>query len=157
MIVIRKATRKDAQILSALNLHVQKIHADAYPKLFKQPVSRSFAVPFMERQLIDPSNVFFIANLEGVDIGYVFVRIVDRPENLLMYAWKFIYIEHISINPPYQRKGYGQMLLEEITQLAKENGIETIALDIWTFNQQSGSFFRKQGFEAYNHKLWKHI
>jgi ribosomal protein S18 acetylase RimI-like enzyme len=157
MIEIRRATNKDAQTLSALNVHVQEIHADAYPKLFKQPSSPSFAVPFMQRQLIDPFNLFYIASLEDVDIGYIFARIVERPENLMMYAWKYIYIEHISITPQYQRKGYGQQLLEEVTRYAKGQGIETIALDVWGFNQQSQSFFEKNGFEPYNHKLWKQI
>ena len=97
MIEIRRAVMQDAQILSALNVSVQKIHADAYPQLFKQPAGPCFAVPFMRRQLIDPSNLFYIARLEDVDIGYIFARIVDRPENLMMYAWKYIYIEHFSI------------------------------------------------------------
>ena len=157
MIEIRRATNKDAQILSALNVPVQKIHAEAYPQIFKQPPSPSFAVPFMQRQLIDLYNVFFIADLEEVAIGYIFARIVERSENLLMYAWKYIYIEHISIDPQYQRRGYGQRLLEEIARFAKEKGIDTIALDVWAFNQQSLSFFEKNGFEPYNHKLWKQI
>ena len=148
---------QDAQILSALNVNVQKIHADAYPQLFKQPLSPSYVVPFMQRQLIDPSNLFYIASLDGVDIGYIFARIVERPENLMMYAWKYIYIEHISIDPQYQRKGYGQQLLEEVYRFAKGKGIHTIALDVWGFNRQSQFFFEKNGFEPYNHKLWKQI
>jgi ribosomal protein S18 acetylase RimI-like enzyme len=157
MIEIRRATRQDAQILSALNVFVQKIHAEAYPQRFKQPDSSSFAVAFMQRQLIDPSNVFFIANLDGVAIGYIFARIVERPENLLMYAWKYIYIEHLSINPGYQRRAYGQRLLKEIIHFAKGKGVDTIALDVWGFNKQSQSFFEKNGFEPYNHKMWKQI
>ena len=157
MIEIRKAARKDARILSALNFNVQKIHADAYPKLFKQPDNECFAVRFMEQRLLDPSNLFYIANLDGTDIGYIYAKMIERPENPLMYSWKTIYIEHISINKPYQRMGYGQKLLEKIYQLAIENGIETIALDIWTFNKQSQSFFGKQGFDSYNYQLWKKI
>jgi ribosomal protein S18 acetylase RimI-like enzyme len=111
----------------------------------------------MRRQLIDPSNLFYIARLEDVDIGYIFARIVERPENLMMYAWKFIYIEHISIDPQYQRKGYGQQLVEEVAHFAEGKGIHTIALDVWGFNRQSQSFFEKNGFEPYNHKLWKQI
>jgi ribosomal protein S18 acetylase RimI-like enzyme len=157
MIEIRRATSQDAQSLSALNMHVQKIHADAYPQLFKQPASPSFAVPFMQRQLIDPYNVFYITSLDRVDVGYIFARIVERPENLLMYAWKYIYIEHISVIPQVQRRGVGQRLLEEISHFAKEKGIETIVSDIWGFNQQSQNFFKNHGFEVYNHKLWKTI
>lgn len=157
MLAIRKATWKDARILSELNVHVQKIHADAYPRLFKQPANETFAVQFMKQRLLDSSNLFYIANLHGIDIGYIYARIIERPENPLMYSWKTVYIEHISISGQYQRMGYGQRLLEKIYQLARENGIETIALDIWAFNKQSQSFFIKQGFDQYNQKLWKTI
>jgi len=90
----------------------------------------------MQRQLIDPSNLFYIASLEGVDIGYIFARIVERPENLMMHAWKYIYIEHISIDLQYQRRGYGQRLLKEITYFAKEKGSSRLH---WMFGDSTNN------------------
>jgi diamine N-acetyltransferase len=151
---IRKATTKDAAILSALNVVVQKIHADAQPHIFKQPADDTFAVEFMLEQLADPASHLFIAALNGEGIGYILARIVVRPENQFMVGWQHLYIDQIAVKPAYQRTGCGQRLLAEVLALAAENEIDTIALDVWSFNQQAQSFFKKQGFTPFNERLW---
>ena len=152
---IRRATRDDALSLSVLNVYVQIVHANALPHLFKQPSSDSFALQFMLERLDDPLNYFFIANLDGEDIGYIYARITERPENPFMHAWKYLYIDQISIKPDYQRLGYGVQLLEAVRQVANDAGIEIIALDTWSFNEQAGSFFKKQGFVPFNQRMWR--
>jgi ribosomal protein S18 acetylase RimI-like enzyme len=154
---IRKATLADAHTLSALNVDVQKIHADAIPHIFKQPESDSFAVQFMQERLEDPTNLFLIANLDDQDIGYLFARIVDRPENPFMHAWKYIYIDQISVKPRYQGLGCGRVLFQHLRQVTTELGIETILLDTWLFNIQAQAFFKKQGFTTFNYRMWMQI
>ena len=151
---IRRATRGDALNLSVLNVDVQVLHANALPHIFKQPISDTFALQFMLDRLDDPLNYFFIGHLDGTDIGYIYARIVDRPENPFMHAWKYLYIDQISIKPDHQGKGFGTQLLEAIRQVARDEGIITIALDTWSFNQQAGSFFKKQGFVPFNLRMW---
>jgi ribosomal protein S18 acetylase RimI-like enzyme len=152
---IRRAIKNDALALSTLNVDVQVIHANAVPQLFKQPSSESFALQFMLDRLDDPLNYFFIANLDGEDIGYIYARIIDRPENPFRHAWKYIYIDQISIKPAHQRMGFGGLLLEAVRKVAIEEGIDTIALDTWSFNQQSHSFFKKHGFVTFNQRMWR--
>lgn len=151
---IRKATLEDAESLSALNVDVQKIHADALPKIFKQPSNDLFAVDFMRERLTELFNYFFIASENGKDVGYIYARIIDRPENPFTFAWKYLYIDQFSVSPEFQRKGCGKLLLSEIYKLARENRIETIALDTWSFNEQALAFFRKQGFATFNQRMW---
>ena len=154
---IRKATLADAHTLAALNVDVQKIHADAIPHIFKQPESDSFAVQFMQERLEDPANLFLIANLDSQDIGYLFARIVDRPENPFMHAWKYIYIDQISVKPRCQGLGCGRALFQHLRQVTTELGIETILLDTWLFNIQAQAFFKKQGFATFNYRMWMQI
>jgi ribosomal protein S18 acetylase RimI-like enzyme len=151
---IRKATTADAATLSALNVVVQKIHADAQPHIFKQPADDTFAVAYMLEQLADPASHFFMATLNGEDIGYILARIVKRPENPFMVARQYLYIDQIAVKPAHQRTGCGQRLLAEVLALAAENEIDTIALDVWSFNQQAQSFFKKQGFTLFNERMW---
>jgi ribosomal protein S18 acetylase RimI-like enzyme len=151
---IRKATLEDAGILSALNADVQRLHADALPHLFKQPKNGSFALQFMREQLSDPCNYFFIVNLDGEDIGYIFARVEDRPENPYTHAWHYVYIDQISVKPAYQKMGCGKRLIEEVVRLAKEVGADWIALDTWAFNEGAISFFKKQGFVTFNQRMW---
>lgn len=151
---IRRASLQDAEILSALNSDVQKIHADALPNLFKQPESDSFAFQFMREQLSDPRNYFFIGNLDGEDIGYIFARVVDRPENPYTHAWHYVYIDQISVKPAYQKMGCGKQLIQEVVRLAEEIGADWIALDTWAFNEGAIAFFEKQGFVTFNQRMW---
>ena len=151
---IRRATREDAESLSALNVEVQMLHALAQPGIFKVPEGDTFAVQFMQERLEQPGHYFFIAGLEGVDIGYVYARLVDRPENPYTYAWKNLYIDQICVREDYRRIGCGERLMAAVSALAREMGIDTILLDTWEFNQAALSFFKKQGLETFNERLW---
>ena len=60
----------------------------------------------------------------------------------------------ISVQPEYQRKGFGGALVQQVRELAREKGIDTITLSVWFFNDQSRNFFRGQGFEVFNERMW---
>jgi ribosomal protein S18 acetylase RimI-like enzyme len=154
---IRRAKIEDAAILSALSVDVQRLHAQALPRRFKQPQSDDYALQFMQEHLAEPFSYFFIARQDGLvaeDIGYIWARIVDRPENDFTFAWKFVYIDHISVKPAYQGKGYGKLLIDQVRALADQEGIDIIALDTWYFNEDAQAFFASQGFEPFKLQMW---
>ena len=151
---IRKATLEDALILSTLNVDVQRLHAEAMPQLFKQPGDATFAVQFMREQLLDPLNHLYIGFVKDEATGYILARLIERPENLIMYAWTYLSIEQISVKPSYRHMGCGTKLVDAVKDLASEMRIATITLTTWAFNEGGLSFFRKQGFETYNERLW---
>jgi diamine N-acetyltransferase len=155
MIEIRRAKLEDAATLSALNVDVQRLHADAMPHLFKQPASDDFALQFMREQLADEAhNYFFIIEQNREAIGYIFVRIFERPENPFMFAYRRLLIDQISVKPAYQGKGAGKLLIQAVRDLALDLGIDTIALDTWEFNREAQAFFHSQGFVEFNRRMW---
>ena len=105
MIKIRSATAADAEIIATLNVDVQNLHAEALPHIFKSVSDGEFAKAYIAEQLAKPNHFFFLANLDGEDVGYIFARIVRRPENAYMHAWNFVYIDQISVKPAHQGKG----------------------------------------------------
>jgi ribosomal protein S18 acetylase RimI-like enzyme len=151
---IRRATLEDAHVLSALNVDVQQIHAEALPHLFKQPTTEAFSASFMAERLAAPSSYFFIAHVDGRDVGYISAQVVHQPENVFMQSRTYLYIDQISVKPDYQGQGYGQHLVQEVRALARREGIDTIVLDVWSFNEQSRTFFAKQGFVTFNERMW---
>ena len=152
---VRKATKADARILSALNVDVQRVHANALPHIFKQPENDAFALEYMIERLLEPANHFFIAEVGDEAVGYIFARIVERPENPFMFACNYVYIDQIAVRPAFQKQGIGKQLIDEVVALTAENNIGTIALDTWTFNKQALSFFQKYGFAPFNERLWR--
>lgn len=154
---IRLATLADVEIISALNVDVQNVHAAALPHIFKHVSEPGFAVLYITEQLNDPNNYFYIANIDGEDAGYVYARVVRRPESAYMHPWNFVYINQISVKPAYQRQGCGAALIQAVRDLARAQGITTVALDTWFFNEKAQTFFADQGFVTFNRRMWMQI
>ncbi len=151
---IRIAGPGDAAILSELNADVQKLHAEALPHLFKPPSGDTFPPEMAAEWISQPANYFFIGRAGGVDIGYIFVEIRSQIENSFRRAMDMVYIHHISIRPEYRQMGYGGELMEAAKSLARQKGIATLALDVWSFNRRAQAFFAAQGFANYNERMW---
>jgi len=153
---IRKAVIGDAEVLSKLNVHVQRMHADAYPAMSKQPAGDDFAVPFFNALLTDPEIVIYLAEDQG-PLGYIVLRKVRRDENPFMHARKYVYIDQIGVQPEHHRKGVGKALMALSEQLAQEEGLDFVGLDSWDFNAEAHAFFYSQGYQVYNLRMWKRM
>lgn len=153
---IRKAAIGDAEALSKINVHVQRMHANAYPALFKQPERDDFAVSFFHSLMSDPEIVIYLAE-EEVPLGYVVLRVVRREENPFMYVWRYLYIDQICVQPEHQGRGVGKALMARSEQTALEKGLDFVGLDSWEFNIEAHQFFRSQGYQIYNLRMWKQV
>lgn len=153
---IRQAKFEDVETLSRLNVHVQRLHAKAYPNLFKMPEQNDFAVPFFESLFEDVNMRIYIA-ADPIPAGYLVLRIVRREENPFMHPWKFAYIDQISVQPEYQGKGVGKLLMARAAQLAGEENLDFVVLDSWGFNTDAHGFFESVGYDFYNYRMWKWI
>ena len=151
---IRLATPEDAETISTLNMDVQRIHAEAFPHLFKPPSPEAFPAWMIRDWLAYPENYIYLGCLDGQAIGYIYVEVRHQPETSSKYAMDSVYVHQMSLRPEYQSQGYGQKLMEAVKDLAREKGIGTIALDVWSFNTQAKTFYQKQGFVNYNERMW---
>ncbi len=122
---IRDMTKAD---LSA----VLKIETDLFPtdawtealflgELSEVPVSRKVAV----------------AELEGEVIGYVSLRFVGRQGD----------VNTIAIAKDFQRKGFGNQLLDWLLMTAKDLGVRELFLDVRADNLAAIEMYKKAGFD----------
>ena len=154
---IRKASALDALVLSRMNLHVQQMHAEAYPDLFKMPQSDDFAVPFFTSMMHDPEVHIFIAEESELPMGYIVLRIVKREEHAFMRSRRQVYIDQIGVQPEHQGKGVGTALMAHAEKLAQEEGMDFVALDSWDFNKEAHQFFFSRGYQTYKLQMWKKV
>jgi ribosomal protein S18 acetylase RimI-like enzyme len=153
-VAIRKATTVDAEVLSLLNVDVQTIHWSALPTRFKPPGSNTFPPAAAAALLARPDNLVFIAEVGSLPVGYAYAEVIHHPETSFRYADELVYIHHISVRPSYRKQGLGRALMDAVRSAAGERGITALALDVWTFNKDARSFFRRHGFTRYNERLW---
>lgn len=122
---IRDMTKAD---LSA----VLKIETDLFPtdawtealflgELSEVPVSRKVAV----------------AELAGEVIGYVSLRFVGRQGD----------VNTIAIAKDFQRKGFGNQLLDWLLMTAKDLGVRELFLDVRADNLAAIEMYKKAGFD----------
>ena len=74
-----------------------------------------------------------------------------------MYDWEMLYIDQIGVMPEFQGKGVGKALIARAEKLAKQEGLDMVALDSWGFNTEAHAFFHAQGYAEYNLRMWKQV
>ena len=150
---IRKATVEDAKTIAELNMHVQRVHADALPEIFKPAVVDDEMIELNLERLADDEATTFIAEDEGIPVGYIYALVRHRPENPFSYARDFVHVDAMSVNPEYYGTGVADQLMQAVIDLARAHKTTRIILDVWDFNARAKRFYQKQGFSTFNHRM----
>lgn len=150
---VRKATVDDAEVIAALNEHVQAVHATLLPEIFK-PVGPSTLTAADARAFLEkPDTLALLATAGGVAVGYAYAEIRRRAESSFAFAHDEVYLHYISVAEGSRRRGVGTALINALAQHGAGHGISRLVLDVWTVNEPARAFFRAHGFEAYNERL----
>jgi len=155
--IIREATEDDCVALAVLNGEVQKLHADAYPDVFKWPTDPLELSTYFTEAILNPQHRIFIGELDGEPIGYIQCEEVQRGGNALCLAQAFIYVHHLVVKSTHRNQGYGKQLMRAVVEFAKASGNKALRLDYWSFNREAAEFFARQGFSAYREFAWVSI
>jgi ribosomal protein S18 acetylase RimI-like enzyme len=100
-----------------------------------------------------PENHFFMAEVDGSAVGYVYAEIAKQSETAAKYALEVVYVHHLYVRPAFRRHGIGRALLDAVRAVGAEQGIARLTLDVWTFNEAARTFFRGYGLKPYNERL----
>lgn len=149
---IRKASATDLEAIVALSGFVLRQHADALPDLFKVPTESQKARDAFQEFLADSTSLMLLAE-EEVAAGYLWAQFQDRPESWAQLGQRLLYIQHMAIAPQFRRKGVGSLLLTRAIDIARQEGIKRIELDVWSFNSDARRFYATHGFEVINEKM----
>lgn len=145
---IEEATAADADLLADLNRHVQGLHVDGAPALFKRPVHEDVAAQFDE-WLRQDNAWAFIAYRGETAVGYVLAFLRERPDNPFTRPWRALLIDQISVEPASKGKGVGRALVEAALDVGREAAVDEVQATSWAFNEQAHAFFRALGFEVH--------
>jgi shikimate dehydrogenase len=153
-VTVRRAEMQDAATISSLHATLQDYHAAAHPAFFKPSTDDTFPPAMVLAHLAQPGVVIFLAEIDGAAVGYLYADANPAQETSMTYRLERLWIHHIGVAPAYQRLGAGGALIDAARQHAQQLGIPTLALSVWAFNHPAFGFFTRQGFAAYNHRMW---
>ena len=143
-VFIRKATRADVVLLSALST------VTFYEAYFEQDdphdlanyLNENFSIETIEDELVH--STFFIAFRNGKAVGYAKLRDGDPHEAVKGNA---IELHRIYLIERVWGTGIGDLLLDRCIAEARSMDKDILWLGVWEENRRGISFYRKRGFE----------
>lgn len=147
---------KDYRILAKLNEHVQNIHSELFPNLFKEH-NLDEMTSFFKTVVENSNHLFLLVKDENEFVGYAWIEIKEYPESIFKKAYTSVYIHQISINSNKRNKGYGSFLIHKIASFAREHNVLRVELDYWSDNKMAKDFYEKLGFIKYREHVYLEV
>lgn len=154
MSVARRARKNDVEQIVQLSLAVQEIHSNRYPDLFKEVVNTDELSDFYIKLIDHKDQYIFVTELGESITGYCWAEFIQKIESPITHGIRKLYIHQICVDERYRGKGLGSILVRETKSLANSLNVNHIGVDSWSFNSRAVDFFRSQGFNSHNERMW---
>lgn len=109
---------------------VHRIEAESFPAPWRQE--------FFAGELQAPGRLNLVAKRDDRVIGYLFS----------MWLFEELHVNKIAVVEPERRQGIADELMARCFAFARENGIESVSLEVRQSNDGAQAFYRKLGFKA---------
>ena len=141
----RRARIDDAhQIIILLN-QVLAVHNKIRPDIFL-PSGSKYTTSQLEEIISNDNTPIFVAEDDNQIIAYAFCVINSIKSSTFMRDMKSLYIDDLCVLDGYRKQGIGGKVLDYVLDLARENGVEQITLNVWQGNEPAISFYKDRGF-----------
>ena len=107
------------------------------PERLEYLFSMMYDQSVLARQILNPSNLFFLLRLDEAEVGYA----------QLVFGFDYVKVEKLYVLPDTQGKGGGLYLLNRIRQEALEKQKYKLRLQVNRANDKAIAFYVKYGFE----------
>lgn len=144
--MIRRAENKDINRLNELLYQVMAVHAVARPDIFKTG-TKKYTSEELAKIIEDDETPIFVYEDEGVIMGYAFCIYQHTPESFGLFERKVLYIDDLCVDEPYRRRHIGKKLYDFVVDTARENGCNSVTLNVWQVNPTAEAFYRSLGME----------
>ena len=153
---IREAKHSDLDALVELNQDVQELHVGLRPSVFK-PTRNHDMSSGLSAFISGDHFQTFIAEHDGSAIGYAIAEVRHQDENAFKLSRDYLLIHQIAVAPDHRRKGVATALLEHARDLARQEGIARLQIDVYSANHDARAFYASQGFDTFREMMERDI
>jgi ribosomal protein S18 acetylase RimI-like enzyme len=155
-VLVREVTENDFKEISALQYEIDSYHSQALPQIFKA-VKDARSREMLAKDIADENIAMFVAERAGKVIGLVHAFIEEAPDFPVMVKRRYVSVIEIIVKEEFRGAHVGLELMNKVEHWALDNGISTIELNIWDFNEPALAFYEKLGYAVARRGLWKTI
>ena len=144
---IRRAENRDIERILFLLSQVLEVHASIRPDIFVSGTTK-YSENELKEMVADDNKPIYVAEEEGVVLGYVFCQIKEPPFTSTMVKRKTIYIDDLCVDSSSRGRHVGEQLFEFVKEEARRLGCYDITLNVWTGNDGAERFYEKMGMKT---------
>ncbi len=145
--VLRRVVPEDAEVLARLGAETfyDTFVGTCTEEDMKGYLEQTYSVETVLRELSDPEDMFFFAEVQGAPVGYI--RMKEDYEGLpLMRQWRALECKRLYVKKEFHKTGVAQALMDFFMEYATKNSFEVVWLGVWEFNFRAQRFYSKYGF-----------
>ena len=142
---IRRAEVKDTERIEHLLYQVQDVHATGRPDYFKKGGKKYTREELLEIIADDMRPIYVFLDDENLLQGYAFCVCQITKENSSLRPRKTLYIDDLCVDEEARGKHVGTALFDFVEKTAKEEGYDSITLNVWECNPSARAFYDRKG------------
>ena len=140
--IIRIAKLEDYEVIEALAKDVQKMHIKWRPDIYtleSNMIPKEFFKPIVD------NKTMYVAEEDNKVKG--FIMYTEKEYNIDNQVKRTTYaIDAIAVDKQYRGQGIGTKLIDKIKEIAKDNNVDAIELQVNAKNIAAKAMYEKYGF-----------
>ena len=149
--MIREMNLNDYEDVRILVKQIHELHLSNRPDIYND--GESFPKEYFEKVLSDANNLNYVY-IENKKIVGVLIAAIQHTNPLpIIKPRTYYFIENIVVDKNHRRKGIAKKLFSYLTLKAKENNIDSIELNVWSFNTEAIKFYESMGMNIKNIRM----
>lgn len=152
MLQIRRASHDDISTVTTLWRVMMHEHeaSDSRFQLGDEP-EKAYSQQLSEMLNI-PDNALFVADMDGVVVGYVLAMVLPNPP--VFAEPRYGFIAELAVDPASRRLGTGHELWERAKRWFRRKGVKNVQLNVSPFNEAGVHFWESLGFRDFLKIQW---
>lgn len=116
-------------------------------------LNTAFSIDKLKEELSNPNSEFYFSEINNQAIGYIKINFSDA-QTEIKYN-NSLEIERIYVLKNFHGKNIGQILLNKVFEIGKNNNIEYIWLGVSERNIRAVNFYKKNNFIEFDKHIFK--
>jgi GNAT superfamily N-acetyltransferase len=150
--IIRAARSADYEATCVLFDHLDALHREQLPWLFRAPAERPRTQGHFDAILSSGDSSILLA-VETQVVGLVSVRMQQAPDFPVFIPQRWGVIDDVVVLRPWRRRGIGARLARAAENWANERGGAWLELNVYAFNEDARAFYEALGYLPVSTKL----
>ena len=146
---IRRAQSRDIPGMIALLYQVGEVHHVIRPDIFRSGALK-YDEKALEALLQDENKPIFVADEDGMVVGYCFCQIRQYAGSGVSTDRKELYIDDLCVDENRRGQHIGSALYDYAVCYAKEIGCAFLTLNVWCGNESAIKFYEHAGMTPRN-------